>query len=49
LRTCDFTTCGAKLFEAGLTIEKVALITGHKNWDMLRRYTRLNPEDLIRM
>jgi integrase len=37
-----------RLFEAGLPIEKVALITGHKSWDMLRRYTQLRPEDLVR-
>ncbi len=37
-----------RLFEAGLPIERVALITGHKSWDMLRRYTRLKPEDLVK-
>ena len=36
----------SRLFEAGLTIEKVALVTGHKDWRMLRRYTNLKPEDL---
>jgi len=29
-----------------LPIEKVALVTGHKDWKMLRRYTNLKPEDL---
>ena len=36
----------SRLFEAGLTIEQVALITGHKDWKMLRRYTNLRPEHL---
>jgi len=33
----------SRLFEAGLTIEKVALVTGHKDWKMLKRYTHLDP------
>jgi integrase len=37
----------SRLFEAGLTIEKVALVTGHRDWKMLRRYTNLRPESLI--
>lgn len=36
----------SRLFEAGLSIEKVALVTGHKDWRMLKRYTHLKPEDL---
>ena len=36
----------SRLFEAGLTIERVAMVTGHKDWKMLRRYTDLKPEDL---
>ena len=36
----------SRLFEAGLSIERVALVTGHKDWKMLRRYTHLKPEDL---
>ncbi len=39
----------SRLFEAGLTIEKVALVTGHKDWKMLRRYTNLQPESLVRI
>lgn len=39
----------SRLFEAGLTIEKVALVTGHKDWKMLRRYTHLKPEDLHKL
>ena len=38
----------SRLFEAGLPIERVALVTGHKTWEMLRRYTRLRPEDLVK-
>ena len=34
------------LFEAGIPIEKVALVTGHKSWVNLRRYTNLRPESL---
>ena len=34
------------LFEAGIPIEKVALVTGHKSWVNLRRYTNLKPESL---
>jgi integrase len=36
----------SRLFEAGFTIEQVALVTGHKDWKMLRRYTHLRPETL---
>jgi hypothetical protein len=39
----------SRLFEAGLSIEKVALVTGHKDWRMLQRYTNLKPEDLHRL
>lgn len=34
----------SRLFEAGLAIEQVALVTGHKDWKMLRRDTHLKPE-----
>jgi integrase len=34
------------LFEAGYQIHQVALVTGHKHWKMLRRYTHLKPESL---
>jgi integrase len=33
----------SRLFEAGFPIEKVAMVTGHKDWRMLRRYTNLKP------
>lgn len=36
----------SRLFEAGFKIEQVALVTGHKDWKMLRRYTHLKPESL---
>jgi integrase len=35
----------SRLFEAGYPIERVALITGHRDWNMLRRYTQLRAED----
>lgn len=36
----------SRLFEAGFSIEQVALVTGHKDWKMLRRYTHLQPDSL---
>jgi integrase len=36
----------SRLFESGFRIEQVALVTGHKDWKMLRRYTHLRPESL---
>lgn len=39
----------SRLFEAGYQIPEVALVTGHKDWKMLRRYTNLRPEDLARV
>ncbi len=36
----------SRLFEAGFAIEQVSLVTGHKDWKMLRRYTHLKPEQL---
>lgn len=36
----------SRLFEAGFQIHQVALVTGHKDWKMLRRYTHLRPESL---
>ncbi|CAB4159160.1 XerC Integrase [uncultured Caudovirales phage] len=36
----------SQLFESGFSIEQVALVTGHKKWENLRRYTQLRPEDL---
>jgi integrase len=35
-----------RLFEAGYSIERVALVTGHRDWKILKRYTNLRPEEL---
>lgn len=39
----------SRLFEAGLQIEQVARVTGHKDWKMLKRYTHLSPDTIVRM
>lgn len=36
----------ADLFRHGLDIPTVALMTGHKTWSMLRRYTAIRPADV---
>lgn len=36
----------SRMFEQGFDIPEVALVTGHKDWRNLRRYTNLRPEDL---
>lgn len=36
----------SRLFEEGYEVQQVALVTGHKSWNQLRRYTQLKPEDL---
>ncbi len=36
----------AGFFRMGLDIPKVALLTGHKTWAMLRRYTAIKPSDV---
>lgn len=36
----------AEFFRMGLTIPQVALLTGHKTWAMLRRYTDIKPADV---
>ena len=38
----------SRLFEAGYQIPEVALVTGHRDWKMLRRYTNLQPDVLAR-
>lgn len=38
----------SRLFEQGYTIEQVALVTGHKDWKSLKRYTNLRPDSLHR-
>lgn len=37
----------SRLFEKGLSIMEVALITGHETLEMLKRYTHLKPKDLV--
>lgn len=39
----------SRLFEAGYAIQEVALVTGHKDWRNLKRYTNLRPEDLAKL
>lgn len=36
----------SRLFEQGYQIQEVALVTGHRDWKHLKRYTNLKPEDL---
>lgn len=37
----------SRLFERGFGIEQVALVSGHRDWRTLRRYTQLRAEDLV--
>lgn len=34
------------MFERGYAIQEVSLVSGHRSWDQLRRYTNLKPESL---
>lgn len=36
----------SRLFEEGYQIDEVALVSGHKKWDMLRKYTHRKAADL---
>jgi integrase len=36
----------SQFFRMGLDIPRVALLTGHKTWAMLKRYTNIKPEDV---
>lgn len=36
----------SRMFEAGMAIEQVAIVTGHQDWRNLRRYTNLKPESV---
>jgi integrase len=36
------------LFEEGFGIPQVSIVTGHKSWVNLKRYTQLKPEDLVK-
>lgn len=38
----------SRLFEDGYVIQEAALVTGHKDWRNLQRYTNLKPEDLTK-
>lgn len=37
----------SRLFESGLQIQEVALISGHMSWNTLKRYTHLRPDDVL--
>ena len=39
---------GSRLFEAGLDMPRVAMISGHLSWATLRRYTHLKPSDVVK-
>lgn len=36
----------SRMFEDGLEIQHVSLVSGHRSWQHLKRYTNLNPEKL---
>jgi integrase len=38
----------SRLFEAGYQIQEVALVSGHRDWGQLRRYTHVRAKDLHR-
>ena len=38
----------SRLFERGFSLPEVAAISGHKTWAMLKRYTHLKAEDLVK-
>jgi integrase len=38
----------SRLFEAGYQIQEVAIVSGHKDWAQLKRYTQLKAKDLHR-
>jgi len=38
----------SRLFEQGYQIQEVAMVTGHKDWKSLKRYTQLKPASLHR-
>ena len=37
------------LFAKGLSIEQVSLISGHKTWAQLRRYTQVQPQSVVEL
>lgn len=38
----------SRLFEMGYQIQEVAIFTGHRDWNQLRRYTQIRPKSLHR-
>ena len=38
----------SKFFEKGLSIPEVAVISGHKDWKQLKRYTQIRASDVLR-
>jgi integrase len=38
----------SRLFEQGYQIQEVAMVSGHRDWQQLKRYTQLRPSDLHR-
>lgn len=38
--------CTSRLFESGMSIDQVAIVTGHADWRNLKRYANLKPESL---
>lgn len=38
----------SRMFESGYQIQEVALVSGHKTWELLRRYTQIEPTSLHR-
>jgi site-specific recombinase XerD len=36
----------SRLFEQGYQIQEVALVSGHRDWTMLARYTQIKAKDL---
>lgn len=38
----------SRLFERGFKIEQVSMVSGHRDWKMLKRYTQLKASDLHR-
>lgn len=37
----------SRMFELGFAIQEVAMVSGHRDWKLLRRYTHLRPASLV--
>ena len=37
----------SRLFDAGLSIPEVSLISGHTSWESLKRYTHIQPKHVL--